>query len=358
MFSDPVAKRTGDGWKATWRPHSGGGLIFVRDESDQDLAFVRLHEVLPRYGRFAHPTTAGTDWQDHSLVYFTADGDRFVARAWWGARVAISLVDLKPIDPGEFADELDDREREIVRRELSRLVTWAQESDSWLNDDLSTEETLFSVGTLVHFPGLLGMTEAIPQLRLLESGESFKDIFYGQYDYRRYFIRRLAQTALRRLGEKAGLYRQTAPFSAQSRFPFDPPEPQDGPTRHAELQSVRSGDGIAEVYRRLGPPDETNENCQVSGRISLREIVRRGKQFWRYDVDADPPYTALVWFDANDRVVRAVLYDPPFWTSPDVFPSDRQSVLGSLGRTTLAFLDQLDDGTFAGSTIERPAAGP
>jgi len=60
----------------------------------------------------------------------------------------------------------------------------------------------------------------------------------------------------------------------------------------------------------------------------------------------------LLWLARDDSVTRIVKYLPPFWTGPDVFPSRTHSLLGADGTTVVAYIDELDDGTFVGTRIE------
>jgi hypothetical protein len=88
----------------------------------------------------------------------------------------------------------------------------------------------------------------------------------------------------------------------------------------------------------LGAPDEVGRGV--------------GCNFWRYDVDVRPPYTVVLWLADDDTVTRIIKYLPPFWTGPDVFPSRAHSLLGADGTTVVAYIDELDDGTFIGDRIE------
>jgi hypothetical protein len=88
----------------------------------------------------------------------------------------------------------------------------------------------------------------------------------------------------------------------------------------------------------LGAPDEVGRGI--------------GSNFWRYDVDAEPPYTVLLWLADDDSVARIVKYLPPFWAGPDIFPSHEGSLLGSDTTTVVSFISQLDDGTFVGTRVE------
>jgi hypothetical protein len=87
----------------------------------------------------------------------------------------------------------------------------------------------------------------------------------------------------------------------------------------------------------MGAPDEADQAAK--GRL------------WRYDVDADPPYTVLLWLAEDDSVARIVKYLPPFWAGPEVFPARKYSLLDADGATA-ASLDELDNGAFIGTRVE------
>jgi hypothetical protein len=192
------------------------------------------------------------------------------------------------------------------------------------------------VGTLAHFPGLLGLVEAVPLLRVLEERLVRWGEHFGPFRYWMHQGRRLAQISLRRLGQRPRGYPVLTFSESERRAALRQPQPGpiDGETRHANLARVRRSTPLAGVYQLLGSPDEA------------------AGHFWRYDVDVDPPYTVLLWLGQDDAVTRIVRYLPPFWTGPIVFPGRAHSLLGSDSTTVGAYLKELDDGTFTGTRIE------
>jgi hypothetical protein len=336
---DLAARRSGGGWVLAWVPHGGNSRIHLLDERGDRLRSLDLASVLPDFSRFAHWTTAGMSWSQQMLAYFTANQSHLVVRAWWGARLVIALDRLAPIDPLELADELRGVESELVLRGLRQLVARIESGEVPEYDDPSTDVTRCSVGTLAHLPGILGLTEAIPLLRVLEARRDDSGECWSSFRYHMHSTRQLAQISLRRLGARPRGYPALTFAESEKRVPLraPQPEPMDGPTRHANLSRVRKHTPLTEVYQSLGAPDE----------------VGRGRgDFWRYDVDAEPPYTVLLWLGDDEAVARIVLYYPPFWTAPGVFPSREHSLLDSDGTTVGAYLDELDDGTFIGTRIE------
>jgi hypothetical protein len=340
QMHDLAAQQSRDGWTIAWAPHGGNSRIHLLDARGNALRSFKLESSLPDFSRFAHWTTAGMAWSENMLAYFTPGQRRLVVRAWWGARLVIALDQLRPIDPQGLADELRDAERELVLRGLHRLVAATENGEQVRFDWPSTEATYCTVGTLVHFPGLLGLVEAVPLLRVLEERLVGSGQCYSRFRYCPHEDRLLAQISLRRLGEKPRGYPALTFAESEERSPLRRPQPGpiDGATRHTKLARIRRSSPLSEVYEQLGAPDEVGRGA--------------GRNFWRYDVDVDPPYTVLLWLAGDDAVTRIVRYLPPFWTGPDVFPSRDHSLLGSDGTTVDAYLKELDDGTFAGARIE------
>src|SRR5581483_194964 len=171
---------------------------------------------------------------------------------------------------------------------------------------------------LAHFPGLLELVEAVPMLRVLEERLVGSGQCLSSFNYHSHEDRQLAQLSLRRLGEKPRCYPALTFAESEIRVQLRRPQswPIDGPTRHANLSRIGRSTPLTEVYQSLGAPDEVGRGA--------------GHNFWRYDVDVDPPYTVLLWL-GEEAVTRIVRYLPPFWTGPDVFPSRGHSLLGSDG---------------------------
>ena len=339
QMDDLAAQRSGNGWVLTWVPQGGNFRIHLLDESGGRLRSLDLASVLPDFSRFAHWTTAGMLWSEQMLAYITANQRHFVVRAWWGARLVIALDQLAAIDPRELADELRRGESELVLQGLRQLVSRIESGEAPEYNDPSTDVTDCSVGTLAHLPGILGLAEAIPLLRVLEERQDDAGECYSSFHYHMHLTRKLAQVSLRRLGVRPRGYPVLTFAESEKRVPLRTPQPGpvDGPTRHANLLRVRKHVPLAEVYQLLGAPDE---------------IGRKRSNFWRYDVDADPSYTVLLGLGDDETVARIVRYYPPFWSTPDVFPSREHSLLDSDGSTVNAYLDELDNGTFVGTRIE------
>lgn len=332
---DLAARRTGDGWTMATVPEGGSSRVHLLGERGEQLLYLDLASSLPGFSRFAHWTTAGMLWSQNSLAYFTAGQRHFVVRAWWGDRLVIALDRLCQVDPSVMADELRQTESQIVMEGLRHLVARIEAGEQPRYDDPTPPEIDCSIGTLAHFPGLLGLTEAVPLLRVLEEWDSPASTCYGSFRYHTPYYRRLAQNSLRRLGERPRGYPALTFTDNEERLSLRQPQPGpiDGLTRHTNLASIRRETPLVEVYRGLGAPDDI------------------GGDFWRYDVDVDPPYTVLVWLAEEDESVeRMVRYYPPFWTGPDLFPSEGHSLLDADG-TVHAHHPELDN-TFTGTRVE------
>jgi len=275
-------------------------------------------------------------WSQNRLAYFTPGQRHFVVRAWWGDRVVIALDQLRQVTPSDLADELRQAESQIMLMGLREVIARIEAGETPEHNDPSSDVIDCSISTLAYLPGLLGLAEAVPLLRVLEEWWGHASECWSSFKYYTPYHRRLAQNSLRQLGERPRGYPALRFTEGEKRrFLRQPqPGPIDGPTRHASLARIRTETPLAEVYRLLGGPDD------IDGR------------FWRYDVDVDPPYTVLLWLADDESVERMARYYPPFWAGPGLFPSEEHSLLGSDGTTVAAYLKELDDGTFTGTRIE------
>jgi hypothetical protein len=339
QMDDFAAQQSRDGWKMARIPHGGNHRIHLLDERADTLRSIDLESWLPEFSRFAHWTTAGMYWSQQMLAYFTARQRHLVIRAWWGERLVVALDRLDPIDPRELSDELKSTESEIVLQGLKQLVFETENGAQPQYLRPPTDLIHCSVRTLAHFPGLLGLAEAVPFLYALEERLEGSGECWGSFHYYPHGTRRLAQISLRRLGKQPRGFPVLRFTETEKRIPLRRIQsvPIDGMTRHANLSRIRRSTPLTEIYQLLGAPDE----------------IGSGKHnFWRYDVDVEQPYTVLLWLGEDDEVARTVRYLPPFWAGPELFPSRTISLLDSDGTTVNSFIDQLDDDTFIGRRIE------
>lgn len=345
QFNDLAAQRSSEGWIMSYVAHGGNSRIHLLDEQGEILRSLDLSAALDGYSRFAHWTTAGMGWNEQLLAYFTElqGVHYFVVRPWWGARLVISLDELCPVNSQTMAEELRNVECRLVLTALRRLVTETENGDE-PEFDRSTRILHATVNTLVHFPGLLELHQAIPFLQVLEARSLISSTWHSVFTYHKHSARQLIQISLRRLGEKPRCY-PVLTFVESSRLQAERAallasqnEPIDGPTRHSRLDRIRKSTPLAEVYQLLGAPDYI-------------EWSKAGN-CWRYDIDADEPYTLLLWLAENDTVTRFVRYSPPFWSGLDICPAVTDPVLGHDGSAVVEYVDDPENYTFVGHRIE------
>jgi hypothetical protein len=331
QMDDFAAQRTPDGWKMARVSEGGCWQVHLLDEQGNRLRSFDLRSSLPDFARFNQPSTAGAHWCAQMLGYFTAGQRHFVVRAWWGARLVIALDRLCTINPEPLSNELHSTECDIVLQGLRQLVTETENGAGPEPAGPSTDVTHCWVDTLVHFPGLLGLVEAVPLLRVLEERLVGSGECWSSFCYARHRARRLAQISLRRLGQAPRCYPALTFTDSEKRLQLRQPQPEpiDGPTRHASLARLRKLAPLAAVYQLLGAPDYIGH-----------------ANFWRYDIDRDPPYTVLLYLGEDDTVMRIVRYLPAFWTDLELFPNREHSPFDADGDVWV------NDGTFVGMRIE------
>jgi hypothetical protein len=249
QMSDLAARQSAGGWRLAEVPGGGNARVHLLDGQGDVLRSFELAAALPEFSRFAHWTTAGMAWCAHNLTYFTAGQRHLVVRAWWGARLVVDLDRLRPIDPRQLADELYRTECELVLRGLHRLVAETEGGQRPRYDAPSTDVLGCTVGTLFHFPGLLGLAEAVPLLRVLEERLEGGSECWSSFHYDRLWDRQLAQVSLRRLGERPRGYPVLKFARSEKRVVLrrPPPGPIDGPTRHANLARIERSTPLADV---------------------------------------------------------------------------------------------------------------
>jgi hypothetical protein len=332
QIDDLAARRSEVGWTIAAVPEGGGARVHMLGEQGERLLSLDLATALPGYTRFVHWTTAGMFWSQNSLAYFTAGQRHFVVRAWWGERLVVALDRLHAIDPAALTDELRQTESHIVMESLRHIVARIAAGETPGYNDPSSDVLDCSICTLAHLPGLLGLIEAVPLLRVMEEWWGEASECWSSFRYYTPHYQRLAQNSLRQLGERPIGYPALTFTDEEERLSLRQPQPGpiDGPTRHTGLTHIRRETPLVEVYRLLGAPDDIDGD------------------FWRYDVDVDPPYTVLLWLAENKSVSRMVRYYPPFWTGPHLFPCDDHSVLDADGTVRADH----DNATFTGNRIE------
>lgn len=309
---DIAALRTSDGrWTVTYHDvnwlATGDSRVHVLDSDQSSHATIDLAEAFEGFSQFAGWSTAGMCWDEERLAYVGEFGGEpcLVIRAWWGARLVVSLREFRPIDATAIADHLHEFECRIVREGLERLVRDAGRPGE-PEFERSTESVLCRIDTLVGLPGELVLHDTVPMLLRLEVLLTSGGTVHGTFRYANHRFRRLAQRSLRRLGERPrgypGLtFLDELSESRTSRIGLLEPQPGpiDGLTKHDRWEGIEHSASIVEVYWKLGAPDDAER---------VNDVIRL-----RYDVDADDPYTLVVSLDDQDTVQGITQFFPPFW---------------------------------------------
>jgi hypothetical protein len=224
----------------------------------------------------------------------------------YGRRVVLDLAAAALGNGAALAADLDAAER---RWALDTLGAAAAKTPGWGPevDDEGWDEVR-QVKIAAHVAGCLGLREAVPLLRAVESmpvrgSSTFMPWLQGGEKVSvclvRLPLRRMAQLSLRRLGERPAGYPAHAFLLGERDGPvFDVPEcVPDGERVAAE---VGPGWSPQEVLRRLGAPDNAT------------------RWAWEYHLgDGGDPYTLEIEWDDDRKVVAATrCVRPPTWQVP------------------------------------------
>ncbi len=176
----------------------------------------------------------------------------------------------------------------------------------------------FSLQAAAHLAGRIKDKEAVQWLRRLEPLGFGTSSTIGEYgpdahlrdgdvspqNYSTHQTRRIVQLALRRLGEKPTELPVTSFRKYRSSEKYKP-RTWDAP-RLARVSSIKASMKPEEVLDTIGPPDyvESGQNIRREGPWPVA---------WRYDMDAEPPYTLLlVWENHQVKTVEKI--SPALWT--------------------------------------------
>ncbi|KAA5535694.1 hypothetical protein FYK55_28325 [Roseiconus nitratireducens] len=346
---DLAVKRNRDSWEFSIDRSDlrGNFAIHVLDQGGTSLLTLPLREHLDGFSRFAHLTTAGMSWQQQILSYFIELGQTYlVIRPWWGSRLVVSLDDLMPVADKNVDHELTQFERSVVIAELKKISSELHAGKSPA-EDRSTKTVKFTLDSCLYLPGVLDLVETIPTLQELEKhcfiqGSRSEETAIPEVELKLCCGRRFVQNSLRRLGvkpryptyvvvdEESGYAELNCKDRRESQLVFD----------------IRRDAAVREIFMRLGTPDYIERGGE---RFDGQKYVR-----WmlRYEIDAESPYTLLIYLNRDrDQAVRCVKYSPPFWVGPDLFPAEH-SLIKHDGGTVISFIDDLENGTFAGEITE------
>lgn len=306
----------------------GGYAIIVKGPTKGKTISVSIDEALSKqdYDRYVEQTTAGPIWEECALDYFiTIDGRRhFCIRTRWDHRFVFDLTVPEHLtDLGKIEKTLEAAER----RQVLSILKDAADSPS---EPKVTSAGLRRLKASVRLAGRLKLEQTGAYLQKLEAcgfvhswgGPLMEDVEEGEINP---FVcgdlelRRMVQTALRRLGRRpAGLPCTEFRFESSPGLgrPFQPPKFTE--PRAQRVAGVRPGMKPLQVLNALGAPDSVHTQFDA----------------WQYDVDADRPYTLFVVWEDGLEVGELKKIEPPLWKSaaPDGldpskhFELDRPSV--------------------------------
>jgi len=295
---------TDDRQAVIWIDGLGGRLAFLgrdgRKTAQLDI-FSDLFTREERETRVVH-SSSGSAWgNSHGYVISHGQVTFFVIRTAWDRRIVVDLQTKQPIRPSSTLDTaLDDEEKRFVLATLKEVPA----------DGLSPGPggcVCRPMFMAIHMAGRLQVREAIPLLRDVEASSHvdcsyFAGEFYREGKNTRFFwntcgFRRAAQVALRRLGERPRpLPTMCLEDLDEDRWvrPLTVPD-----RRERRVGQLRKGATLNETLDLLGTPDYVD--C---GGVD--------DTWWRYDLDADPPYTLiLTWRDG--RLGHLQKKTPPVW---------------------------------------------
>jgi hypothetical protein len=293
-------------------------LIVLEPAAGKRTLVFNIIEEFPEAERekYVHWTTAGMMWTGGSHWYFSRAEGRpyFVIRTGWGRHVVVDLQTAKVLR--EPARELLRAFQGVeVASTLQTLKVAAQRSDEYvascggpgLPEDLPAPHNLMAA---IKIAADERLTDAIPHLRALENthyiGSSggwwdfdrkFKDGEIYPFNQSEYTIRKGAQYALRKLGEKPAEVPVTG-FSYSGEG--------GGPVAIQKLPAPRA-DRVGLVERGAKPED-------ILAAIGAPDHLNFQAPAWEYDIDAPEPYTLRLTFAKDHRTIVAIeRLSPPLW---------------------------------------------
>jgi hypothetical protein len=249
---------------------------------------------------------AGPMWDGWSLWYFLDVGKQqlFVIRPWWGRRIVIDIENGKFVAENKaISAAIADYERAYVLKSLARGIETRKQ---WENEE----------GDMSSFPidapylaGALHVREAIPLLQKLQDstyrgcsasgGLSWRETFRNEVDphsYETFNMRQMVQLSLRRLGETPKPF-PVNQFDVRQEvwngFHAYVPKPLSVP-RQENSDKIHKGMKAEQVLDLLDGPDFV------------------GYDTWEYDMDAVPPFTLVIKWDAR-KVIGVEKKIPPLW---------------------------------------------
>lgn len=295
---------------------SDAGWTVIRTDWDELIAIDRagkehgtlsFHEEVfsPKEKKtYIRETTAGPIWSGYSLWYFldVEQTPYFVVRTWWGRRI------FQNLQTGKHAPETEPLSRAALESERKQVMTELTKAVEARMAGKKEEccEGIFPVLTACHLAGTLKIQEAVPNLEVLQdspfvgsSGGVFDETVEGTvnpFERSEFTLRTVAQLSLRRLG-KVPLPLPLTEFDVEfndskKNHPFRPSVPP-GP-RADQVEKLTAGLKPEQVMNLIGAPDLVD------------------MPHWEYDIDANPPFTLIVSFEAR-KVSKIERKSPAFW---------------------------------------------
>ena len=291
-----------DAWSVLWLRFDNGEVLIVKPDGTHAArlnVFADLLTTEERQRRVQHTSGGSNFGNRYSYVVTDHGASYFVMRTFWDRRVVVDLRHGRLIKaPAALGSVLDCEEREHV---LSALT---QASNGKGLEKLKWPQTE-SIFMAIHMAGRLKVREAVPLLRAIEAepcrtGSFIADEFAqdGAYFWEQHEFRRGAQTALRKIGERPrplpGMTLDELPAHAEPSWLKMPPKP-----REQQVAELRTGLAPQEAIRLLGPPDDANSEQQ-----------------WRYDMDAERPFTLILLWQQG-KVKEIIKETRPLWETED-----------------------------------------
>ncbi len=340
----PTVVRQKDGKWELQSDYVGGSRIFVLGPDNNTKLLLSIKDAIPKaeYDRYVHQTTAGPKWEDYALSYFVTADDKpfFCIRTWWDRRIVIDLTAAKQIPDRGMEAALEAAENQAVLETLKGGVSVLAKPEVPLM-------LFFRLQAAVHLAGRIKERKAVPWLRRLEplgfetastlgeygAGVDLKEGDFSPQNYSTHQLRRVVQLSLRRMSETPAELPVTSFRRMGSDKAFEPRK-WDKP-RSERVSSVKTAMKPIDVLNTLGSPDyvEMGQNIHREGPWEVA---------WRYDNDAQPPYTLLlVWEGHTVKVVEKV--SPALWKDRDLTSGDVEHSLidadGSIRNAKVLYSD-------------------
>lgn len=279
------------GWNTLMVVGSDGGPLVEIDPAHGRFGGVSPeNELFPEKERNTNVsrTTAGHFWRSGSIDFFheDAEGPVYVLRTYWGRWIVLDLKTGKAVTPTPA--RLAGIELSAKRHVRDLLAAYS--ASKLPKDDEGCPD--WDWVSAVHQAGCLGMRDAIPAVRRMESDSRITSLGnYGEMA-----PRLIARMALRRLGEVP-----TTPPGFLFGDSRNVPSTRYGPSRIKERWGAVSGIKVGmtkkDLLARVGAPDET-------------DVFQKT---WEYDMEGDTTLLVAWSKGVGDPVVSWINIVPATW---------------------------------------------